>query len=70
MDLGQKLPLKNSVGLMVLNVIFQQQQKITKKKIPFKEDKQERNFCQMLQQIVVLSTNVIKFIHISIILQS
>ena len=65
MDLGQKLPLKNSVGLMVLNVIFQQQQKIMKKKeVPFKEDKQERNFCQMLHQIVVLLTNVIKFIYL------
>ena len=35
-----------------------------KKKIPFKEDKQEKNFCQMLQQIVVLSTNVIKFLYL------
>ena len=64
-DLGHKLPLKISVVLKVLNVIFQQQQKIMKKKeVPFSEDKQEKIFCQMLHQIVVLLMNAIEFIYL------
>ena len=35
-----------------------------KKEVPFSEDKQEKIFCQMLHQIVVLLMNVIKFIYL------